>query len=130
MEKTIPLKTQLAEAAVFARSYRHAHNRLAVILLDNFLELQLSGMMKQLFHLDRSWYRPYKKHTSAQRNKILRHYNELLRASVRENIISEENKRILSFCHNIRNNLYHQGDEDKLLTQVAVVLLHDVILVY
>lgn len=130
MKKLIILKTQLAEAAKFARSKRHAHKRLAVILLDNFLEIQLSAMMKNLFHLDGSWYRPNKKHTPSERNKILNFHGELLKACVKENIISSDDKAIVSFCHNIRNNLYHQGDEDTILTKVALSLMQEIIVRY
>lgn len=130
MNKLIILKTQLAEAAQFARSERHAHRRLAVILLDNFLEIQLSSMMKNIFRLDGSWYRPNKKHTPSERNKILKYHHELLNACVKENIISAADKAIISFCHNIRNNLYHQGDEDTMLTIVALVFMQEIIMRY
>lgn len=130
MKKLIILKTQLAEAANFARSKRHAHKRLAVILLDNFLEIQLSAMMKNVFRLDGSWYRSNKKHTPPERKKILKYHYELLNACVKENIISVEDKVIISFCHDIRNNLYHQGDEDTILTKVALMLIHEIILRY
>jgi len=130
MKKLIILKTQLAEAAKFGRSKRHAHKRLAVILLDNFLEIQLSAMMKNLFYLDGSWYRPNKKHTPSERNKILNFHGELLKACVKENIISSDDKAIISFCHNIRNNLYHQGDEDTILTKVSLFFMQETITRY
>lgn len=130
MKKLIILKTQLAEAAKFARSKRHAHKRIAVILLDNFIEIQLSAMMKNVFRVDGYWNRSIKKYTPHERKKIQKYHQELLTACVKENIISVEDKVIISFCHDIRNNLYHQGDEDTLLTKVALIFIHEIVLRY
>lgn len=45
-------------------------------------------------------------------------------------MITADEKQLLSFCHKVRNNLYHKGDEEKLLTQVAIIILHDIIKKY
>lgn len=127
MERVLLLKTQLAEAARFAKSKNHAHNRLAVILLDNFVEIQLGGLIKQRFILDEGWYKIRKKYTAALRKKILTYHADLLQACVAEKIITPDEERVISFCHSIRNKLYHHGDEDKLLTRIALLLLHDMI---
>lgn len=49
MERVLLLKTQLVEAAKLADSSDFAKQRLAVILLDNFIEIQLSELMKKKF---------------------------------------------------------------------------------
>lgn len=128
MEKAILLKTQLAEAAGFAKSKRFGHKRLAVILLDNFIEIQLSSLMRQKFE----WniYLKGNIYSHDKKAKILNHFDELLKASLEEEIITPNEKMLLAFCHKIRNNLYHKGDEEKLLTQVAIIILYDIIKKY
>jgi hypothetical protein len=128
MEKVVLLKTQLAEAAHFARSKRFSHKRLAVILLDNFVEIQLSGLMREKFSLADELYFKEKKYSHENQVKILNHYDELLRICVKEDIINTDEKRLLTYCHDIRNNLYHKGDEEVLLTKIAIVILNKIIL--
>jgi hypothetical protein len=125
MEKVILLKTQLAEAAEFAKSNRFAHKRLAVILLDNFIEIQLNSLMKQKFE----WnvYLQGNLYSTDRKFKIQNRFDELIKACLEEEIITPNEKMLLSFCHKIRNNLYHKGNEEKLLTQVAIIILSNII---
>lgn len=128
MDKVVLLKTQLAEAAKFSRSKQLGHKRLAVILLDNFVEIQLSAMIRQKFHWDGMFNLQDKKYSHEKKIRILNHYDELLSTCVKENIISPEERRLLTYCHDIRNNLYHKGDEEKLLIQIAIITLYEIIL--
>lgn len=125
MEKVNLLKTQLAEAAEFANSNRFGHKRLAVILLDNFIEIQLTSLMKQKFE----WnvYLKGNIYSIDRKFKIQNHFDELIKASLEEEIITPNEKMLLGFCHKIRNNLYHKANEEKLLTQVAIIILSDII---
>lgn len=129
MEKVVLLKTQLAEAATFARSKRFGHKRLAVILLDNFIEIQLSALMQKNFLWDEGLFSP-KKYTLERKTKVLNHYDELLKVCVKEQIITSDELRLLSYCHEIRNNLYHKGEEEKVLTQAAITILYHIIIKY
>lgn len=130
MERVILLKTQLAEAAKFARSTRIAHRRLAAILLDNFIEIQLSTLIKQIFLADWAYYKREKKYSESTRIKILYSYEELLKACVNESIISTDELRMLNFCHNVRNNLYHKAGEEEILIRIAIIMLHQIIVKY
>lgn len=130
MDKVVLLKTQLAEAASFARSKRLAHKRLAVILLDNFVEIQLAELIRLKFSWDGEFYFQEKKYPHEKRIKILNHYDELLKTCIKEGIITLEEQRLLSFCHNVRNNLYHKIDEEVLLIQCAIAILHYIITKY
>lgn len=127
MDKAILLKTQLYEAAKFAKSSDFRYNRLAVILLDNFIEIQLRSKIIQEFHLDGTFRLPEKKYKQTDRQKILKNHSELLKTCVKENVITDEEKYLLTFCHDVRNNLYHKINEEKLLVTVALHILHDVI---
>lgn len=129
MEKVILLKTQLAEASRLAKTKTIAHDRLAVILLDNFVEIQLSALMKEKFIFDNPYYNP-KKYSVTQRKKILNNYGDLLRTCVAEQIIDSDEMRILTFCHSVRNNLYHKVDEERLLAKIALNILYDIITRY
>lgn len=130
MDKTILLKTQLIEAAKFAKSDSFGQKRLAVIILDNFIELQLSDIVKQKFRWDGIFYQQEKKYSVERRSKILFDYGELIKTCLKEDIINESEQFFLNFCHNVRNNLYHKGKEEELLTQVAIYLLQSIIVKY
>jgi hypothetical protein len=127
MDKVVLLKTQLSEAASFARSKQLGHKRLAVILLDNFVEIQLSGMISQKFSWDGLYYFQDRKYSVDRRVKILNHYDELLTSCVEEGIISSDERRLLAYCHGVRNNLYHKVDEETLLIQIAIIILSAII---
>lgn len=127
MEKVTLLKTQLAEAAKFGKSQEFRFQRLAVILLDNFIEIQLSTLIKEKFTWDGAWYFQEKKYKQKHRRKILSYHDELLKTSRDENLIDEKERVLLSFCHEVRNNLYHRIREEELLVNVALRILQTII---
>ncbi|MGA9212353.1 hypothetical protein [Kaistella sp.] len=128
MEKVILLKTQLAESAKFGKSKDFRFQRLAVIFLDNFVEIQLNSLAKQKFQFDTEFSKyQEKKYTEKLRKKVLNYYDELLKFSFNENIINEKEKYLLSFCHNVRNNLYHSIHEEELLVSISLKILKDFI---
>lgn len=127
MEKVILLKTQLVEAARLGKSDDFRFQRLAVILLDNFVEIQLSSLIQKKFHWNNFFTFQEKKYKEREKRKILMNYDELLKTCVKENFINKEELFLLSFCHDIRNNLYHKIDEEKLLVSVALRILQELI---
>jgi hypothetical protein len=127
VEKVILLKTQLAEAAKFGKSEEFRFQRLAVILLDNFIEIQLGSLIKEKFTWDGALYLQEKKYKQKHRRKILNYHDELLKTSRDENFIDEKERRLLSFCHEVRNNLYHRIREEELLVNVALRILQNII---
>jgi len=66
MEKVVLLKTQLVEAARLGRSDDFRMQRLAVILLDNFVEIQLSSLIKEKFRWDSAFTFQEKKYKESQ----------------------------------------------------------------
>lgn len=130
MERVILLKTQLVEASKFGDMPDFAHQRLAVILLDNFMEIQLSEHMKMKFSWEDMMYTGSKSYSLSARKKILYNYSDLLNACVKEDIILRQELDQLSFCHDVRNNLYHKGQEEIILTSVALNLLRAIIIKY
>jgi len=130
MERVVLLKTQLAEAAKLAASNNFANQRLAVILLDNFAEIQLLELMKSKFDYDEFIQGNPKRYNQTIKKKIFFHHGELLKACFQEKIITLEEIDLFAFCHDVRNNLYHKAKEEHSLTSVALKLLHDLIWKY
>lgn len=94
--------------------------------MDNFIELQLSSLISEIFSSPSSYIKS-NKYTDAQKKVIPRNYDKLLAASVKENLITAKDKNVLTFCHDVRNNLYHKGGDEKLLVEVAMRSLHEII---
>lgn len=128
MEKVVLLKTQLAEAVKYAKMDDFRFQRIAVILLDNFVEIQLKGLIKEKFFWDGKLIFQEKKYSEKHRERILNNYDELLKTSEKENFINAKERFMLAFCHNVRNNLYHNIGKEALLVKVAIQILHSIIL--
>lgn len=128
MRKCVLLKIQLAEAAKYAAKDEIPYKRLAVIMLDNFIELQLSSLLKLG---DFRGYIPNKQERmkyAAETRQGLQSYDKLIALSKKRGIIEEDERYMLDFCHTVRNNLYHHAKEEKLLMDVALRMLHDTII--
>lgn len=127
MERIRIVKTQLEEAARFAKSSTPGHDRMAVILMDNFVELQLGRQMHFRFRFDFLSGSPIRKFPINRRKEIMMQYDKILKVCVEEKIISAGERTVLQFSHDIRNRIYHQGEEDSLLIKVALHALHSII---
>ncbi len=130
MNKLVSLKLQLAEAAKYIRTGSPSHQRLAVILLDNFIELQLTSQFKEKLMYDSLLPISIRKYSTKKQRNISKYHEKLLEACVNEQIITYEQSVLLSFCHDVRNKNYHHGKDDSLLTKVSVKLLYDLIFEY
>lgn len=130
MDNILKLKTQLEEAARFANSSVLGHDRMSVILMDNFVELQLSRQM--FFKFRTEFLNNYKnlKYPLDKRQEILFNYDKLLKVCHQEALITAHERNMLAFCHDIRNRLYHRGDDDSLLIKIALHILHDIIVLH
>jgi hypothetical protein len=116
----------LCEADTFARSRNPHHHRLAVVLLDNIIELQLRRKSETAFAFsDITWFSGARKHSGKQRKKVSRNHADLLALSLSENWISEDESKLLAFAHRIRNRAYHEGDsEDEVDLQIGITLMY------
>src|SRR4051794_8386983 len=73
----------LKEADTFARSRNPHHHRLAIVLLDNIIELQLRRKAETAFAFDRTnWFSGVRKHGSKQRKNVSRFHAPLLALAV------------------------------------------------
>lgn len=109
------LLLQLNKAIECSNSQYNQEKAIAIILLDNLIEVQLYKALtikhfinKNSENLRRMFYR-YK-------DRDLNNFETLLKYSVKESIITQSERNFISFAHNIRNRVYHQGlyDEDKI----------------
>jgi hypothetical protein len=128
MDNIYKVKTQLEEAARYANSSVLGHNRLAVILMDNLIEIQLGRQMHFRFRTE--FLNDYKtlKYPLDKRQEILFNHDKLLKVCYEEGIITSHERAMIGFCHDIRNRLYHKGDDDSLLIKVALSTLYEIIL--
>jgi hypothetical protein len=119
----------LKEADTFARSQNPHHHRLALLLLDNIIELQLRRKSDTAFaYADMTWFSGPRKHSGKQRKKVSRNHADLLALAVAEKWITEDESNLLALAHRIRNRAYHEGDsEDKVDLQIGITLLYRLI---
>jgi hypothetical protein len=119
----------LCEADHFARSQNPHHHRLAIVLLDNIIELQLRRKSETIFACDdATWFLGVRKHDRKQRKNVSRNHADLLVLAVCESWISEDESKLLAFAHRIRNRAYHEGDsEDPVDLRIGITLLYRLI---
>lgn len=129
MKKSVLLKIQLAEAAKYAIKEELPYKRLAVIMLDNFMELQLSSVIQNkpsVKHL--AFTKEDRRKERSELEKAFKSYDALLKLAEKREVITGEERYQLAFCHTIRNNLYHHAQEELLLMEVALIILHEIII--
>lgn len=116
---------QLREADRYARSSLPQERRLAVVLFDNLVELQLRRRAELDFLFDRTtWYSGVRKHNRRTRRRVLRYHPELVQFAADRGWISIKDGVFLSYAHRIRNSYYHSGEYDELDSEIAIQLFH------
>ena len=128
MKKSVLLKIQLAEAAKYAIKEELPYKRLAVIMLDNFMELQLSSVIQNKLSVNHlTFTKEERRKERSELDKASKSYDALLKLAEKREVITGEERYQLAFCHTIRNNLYHHAQEELLLMEVALIILHEII---
>lgn len=102
----------------------HAH-RLALILLDNLIEIQLRRKSSSEFGFDQTnWITGVRKHNRKKRWQVNRYHAPLLELAVEKNWISANDAKILAFAHRLRNTTYHEGtSDDPIELEIGLTLL-------
>lgn len=109
------LLIQLNKAVECINSIYPQEKAIAVTLLDNLIEVQLYKTLTTRMSLTKPKINP----------EDLRNYNDILKVSVNDSVISSSDRELLSLAHSIRNVIYHKGylyDEDKI--ELALVLYY------
>jgi hypothetical protein len=128
MEILNQILVQLAEADRFACAANPHCRRLAVVLLDNIVELQLRRKSEMEFLFDRTtWYSGPRKHNHQTRRAIFRWHQELLAFAERQGWLDSGEVRVLAYAHRIRNEAYHEGGFNALDGELAVRMLYALI---
>lgn len=114
---------QLDNAVELANSALENEKKIAVILFDNLVEIQLLNKIKNIFDWDSTtWYSGSRNYSHKERSKATRYLDGMLKFSKKEGIISEEDYNLLSFSHNVRNEVYHHGDTKEYLLDISILI--------
>ena len=102
----------------------HAH-RLALILLDNLVEVQLRRKSESEFGFDRTnWMTGVREHNKKERQQVKRFHAPLLELATKKSWISRDDAKILAFAHRLRNTTYHEGtSDDPIELEIGLTLL-------
>lgn len=125
METMNQILLQLREADRHACAKSPHHRRLAVVLLDNLIELQLGRKAEHKFAFDRTnWMRGVRKFDHRVRRDVMRRYPSLLNFAKEQNWITDDEVLLLGFAHEVRNGFYHRGEDDDTDAEIAIRLLY------
>ena len=116
---------QLAEADRLACAANPHCRRLAVVLLDNIVEVQLRRKTEMEFLFDRTtWYSGPRKHDYRTRRAIMRVHPKLVAFAQRQEWLDSGEAQVLSYAHRIRNETYHEGGFNALDGEIAIRMLY------
>ena len=125
MKRTVQVFLQLHEANKYALVKNPILRRLAVVLLDNIVELQLVRRAQTAFLYDETnWRDGVRKYDRKVRYGVAYKHARLLEFAVEMGWISQEDMFILRYAHRVRNAFYHEGRYDGLDAELAIRLLY------
>ena len=115
----------ITEANRLATAKNPHHQRLALLLLDNVIEIQLRRRSEMAMMFDETtWYSGVRMYDRKRRKKVARFHGELLGLAVEEGFITAQDQQLLSYGHRLRNHLYHEGrEEDDTDLELGICLL-------
>jgi hypothetical protein len=98
-----------------------AHSRLAVILIDNVLELKIHKICEYIFAEDGMWGASSRKYSENERKKVLgQHFDEKVNFLRRINYLNSDEADFILICHKYRNELYHRGIlKEEIISHIA-----------
>lgn len=100
---------------------------IGIILLDNLLELQLYKMASHDFMWDEANWDGARATDKQTRDNIVGErgrYDRLLKFSKDVGRLTENEYEILKFVHEIRNGIYHRGEDDELKLDIAILIYY------
>ncbi len=112
---------QINEAIEYANSGSLIKKKLAVILLDNLIEIQILKKIEDVLSNDRTtWYET--RQFSIKHRKAIKYMEGLLKFSKDQNLITEQERYLLNYSHSIRNEVYHKGEIEDQLLDIAITI--------
>ncbi len=120
---------QLNIAIELANSKLPQERGLAVVLIDNIIEVQLYKKVVSTFDFDQTtWYGGKRYFDKQKREKALKLYTELLRVAKECHIITDQQLQVLKYAHEIRNTIYHTDNSNEQSIDLALALYYSVII--
>jgi hypothetical protein len=99
---------------------------MAVILFDNLIEVEIYKQVEQVLLWDNtSWFNGSRKIDKKVRENAIGpsgKYDRLLKLAKDSSLLTEQELEIIKFVHEIRNGIYHRGEDDKLKIEVALMI--------
>lgn len=119
---------QLDTAINLANSDLPQKKAMAVILFDNIIEYQIyERVTHSLWWDETSWISGNRKHSKKEREEIVGpkgKYDRMLKFASDKKIISNEELEIIKFAHEIRNGVYHRGEDEKAKLDLAILVYY------
>lgn len=124
MENINRLLIQLDKAVNCIKSKYPQERSIAIILLDNLIEVQLYRTLTRKIFInknpklgERIMYR--------YEDRDISNYKDILKISSENSIISKDDLELLDLAHSIRNKIYHKGDfYDEAKIDLAMILYY------
>ncbi len=100
---------QIGEAIKYYNDSIYEYHRLSLILLDNVVEVMLKANLSYfLYHY---YGKTLCKEQIEEKIKGLINHENVTKEAVNTKLINENEKRVIDFCHEIRNTQYHEPSE-------------------
>ncbi len=121
---------QLNKAVGCANSIYPQEKGIAVILLDNLIELELYKIAKNTLLWDEASIDGGRAIDKVTRDNIVGgkgKYDRLIKFSKDNALLTESEMEILKFGHELRNVIYHQGEDDELKIEIGLLIYYGII---
>ncbi len=100
---------QIGEAIKYYQDSIYEYRRLSLILLDNVVEVILKEKLSN--HLYLHYRKKLSKDQIEDKIKGLIYHENVTKEALNTILINEDEKRVIDFCHEIRNSQYHEPSE-------------------
>lgn len=121
MRNTNLLLIRLNKAVDCSNSKYLSEKALSVILFDNLIETHLHYLLTNKMFINREDnYRAVYRYSDKQ----LKYYEDILKYSKKEKLLSAEEYKILNFVHKQRNKIYHENKIRKNDLELTIILYY------
>jgi len=100
---------QIGEAIKYYHDSIYEYHRLSLILFDNVVEVILKAKLSYYLY---QYYRKTLSRTEIEEKiKRLKYHENVTKEALNTELIDEDERKIIDFCHEIRNSQYHEPSE-------------------
>src|SRR5689334_18147487 len=114
---------ELNNAIKFAKSSLPQEMQIAIIIFDHLIEIVLFNAVKSAFEwgVEFSIAQNINLDSKTRRNTLYK-YDSVIKFAKKLNYLDNQDEPLLTFTHNIRNDIYHKGDVKIDNTILALVI--------